>query len=133
MRALASLAFIGFLIAVLILHIMLSRKSNKWLGLIIPLLNFICSIFLLLGIPSYMIITKQEVKTATEQGIFVNEYINTTTNTHSMDLKTAIFVSVVVFVIYNISTIILLLIYAACRPKHGKIKELEKMNIQDLE
>jgi hypothetical protein len=41
--------------------------------------------------------------------------------------------SVMVFLVSNIPTIILIAIYLACREKFKKKKEIERMNIHDLE
>lgn len=38
-----------------------------------------------------------------------------------------------IFVLYNIPTVLLLGIYSACRGKRKKNREIEKMNIQDLQ
>lgn len=43
-----------------------------------------------------------------------------------------IFQNIIVFLLCNISTIILIAIYLACREKFKKNKEIDKMNIQDL-
>ena len=38
-----------------------------------------------------------------------------------------------VFLLYNIPTLVLLVIYFACRGKYRRRREIDKMNAQDLE
>lgn len=99
------LFFMGIIIlGIIILQMFLSRKENKWLGLILPTINTICSIMAVLGLALY------EKETITQ-----------------IVIKCSI-----VFLMYNIPTMILLLIHFLCREKFKKNKEIEKMNIQDL-
>jgi predicted RND superfamily exporter protein len=99
-----SLTGIIFLIGIVILQIFLSKRENKWFGLILPIINIIYSIMAVLGLAAFM-------------GQAIGEII--------MAL-------IMVFLVTNISTVILLAIYFACREKFKKKKELDKMNIQDL-
>lgn len=39
----------------------------------------------------------------------------------------------IVFIAYNVPTIILMAIYYACRSKYNKKHDINKMNIQDLD
>lgn len=125
--------FLLFVVGVILLQIYLSKKQNKWLGLIFPGICLIISIFAVLGIATYTSYTTQTVQTIGENGKVVNEIINSAPNKNNVDLASAIFRSIVVFLTYNIPTAILLAIYAGCRDKKRKNLELEKMNIQDLE
>ncbi|MGK0465873.1 hypothetical protein [Clostridium sp.] len=93
-----------FLVGTVILQIFLSKKENKWLGLILPIISFLFSIVILLITPVM-------------GDLSVVERI--------VQFLVLLFVS-------NISTIILLVIYFACREKFKKKKEIDKMNIQDL-
>ncbi|AFS77504.1 hypothetical protein Curi_c04290 [Gottschalkia acidurici 9a] len=92
------------LAGVVILQIFLSQKENKWLGLILPIINVILSIMVLLGIVSY---------SNEAFGIIVIQ-------------------NVMLFLMCNIPTMILLAIYFGCRKKFKKNREIDKMNIQDL-
>lgn len=91
-------------IAILMLHIFLSKKENKYLGLIIP------SIYVLLSI-----------LTCVGAAMFIGV----------IDADTIV-QSVIIFITYNIPTLIFMAIYFSCRKKVNKISELDKMNIQDL-
>ena len=100
-------------IGLLILHIILSKKENKFLGLILPAINIVCSIFAVIG--------------ATTFSTMLDGQFNT--GQFNLDV---IIQGIAIFVSYNISTIILLGIYFVCRKKINKNKEIDKMNIKDL-
>lgn len=86
-----------------ILQLFLSKKSNKWLGLILPIITFVFSLLYVLNIM----------------------------DTGSLWQNMILIVSTLL--LSNIPTIILLAIYFACREKLKRKAQLEKMNIQDLE
>lgn len=98
------LASLIFLAGIIILQIFLSKRKNKWLGLVLPAINIILSIIAVLG-----------------RAFYGNESISQ-----------VIIQAVAVFLLWNIPTFILIAIYFACREKLKKNKEIEKMNIQDL-
>ncbi|MFA9380181.1 MAG: hypothetical protein ACERKO_03875 [Acetanaerobacterium sp.] len=91
------------LAGVIVLQVFLSKKENRWLGLILPIITFAFSLIVALG------------NTA---------YVN--------DIGQTLMVVLVAFLLFNIPTAILVVIYLACRPKPQKNKELDRMNIQDL-
>lgn len=96
---------IAFIVGIIMLQIFLSKQENKLLGLILPIINIIFSIIAALG-----------------SAFYENTLITGIIITHN----------IIVFLTYNISTIILIVIYFVCRKKLKKNKELDKMNIQDL-
>ena len=85
------------IICVILLQIFLSRTENKWPGLVLPVLSFVCSLI----IPLNMIVANGVVLLA--------------------------------WIIVNIPTVLLLLVYFVCREKYRKKNQMEKMKIQDLE
>lgn len=87
---------------IILLQIFLSKKQNKWVGIILPCGSFAFSMLFLLNM---------EGKANLAQTII--SIISTT-------------------IISNIPTIILLIIYFACRENVKRKSQLEKMNIQDL-
>jgi predicted RND superfamily exporter protein len=99
------LLLIIFLGGIIILQVFLSKRENKWLGLILPIISIMFSILTVLGLAFYG-------------------------NQSTVEI---IFQLIMVFLLSNIPTIILLAIYFACREKFKKNRELDKMNIQDLE
>lgn len=86
----------------IMLQIFLSKKENRWLGLILPALSFLWSLLYLANL-------------RTEDSI----------------LQT-ILVALFTIVLTNIPTIVLLAIYAACRERRRRRDDVDKMNIQDL-
>ena len=98
----------GFSIAVFgILQAKLSKKENETFGLILPTISFVSAILILLY-----------------SGI-----LNDTTKSF------AVYICQVAFCLLglNVPTIVFLAIFFACRKNSKAIKELNKMNIMDLE
>ncbi|MFZ7103000.1 MAG: hypothetical protein ACOWWO_10155 [Peptococcaceae bacterium] len=86
------------------LQIFLSKKDSKWFGLVLPLIGFFYSLLVVFGLMAYNGMTGGEVLWLIVSTLFMS----------------------------NIPTLILLIIYFACREKIKLRKELEKMNVQDL-
>lgn len=87
------------------LQIYLSKRENRFLGLILPLLSLLYSVI--------MVCNLMVTESMSGWDIF------------SMVAST--------FLLANIPTVILIVIYFACREKIRRRKQLEKMNIQDLD
>jgi len=99
-----TLIALAFLAGIVFLQIFLSKRESKWPGLILPIISFIVALLF----PLNMAMPSEGVT-----GSFIWEMI-------------------VVFLLGNIPTVILLGIYFGCRGKRRHKKQLEKMNIQDL-
>jgi hypothetical protein len=97
--------FVLLLAGIVMLQIFLSKKDNKWLGLLLPAIFLI---FALLGAA------------------------NAAADPAGTPFQNALSVFSV-FLLYSIPSLILLAIYAACREKIKKKRDIERMNIQDLE
>lgn len=91
-------------ICVLLLQIYLSKRESKYAGLILPAISLLYSIILILGMVFGADISPWQI---------------------AVSILSA-------FCIYNISTLILLAIYFFFQAKRRKKKEMNKMNIQDL-
>lgn len=98
------IVFIGGLVGGILLQIFLSKKSNKFFGLILPLVSFLYSLLVMLN-------------------VIVMD---------SMTVWEVFRVLAATFIMSNIPTIVLLVIYFTCKEKIKKMKQIEKMNIQDL-
>lgn len=99
---------IGFVLicaGVVWLQIFLSKRENRWFGLFLP---FICLALALLTIFSMII-------------------------PDGMSAWEAFAMAASAFLMANIPTAILLIIYFACREKTKHKRELDKMNAQDLD
>ena len=100
-----SIIFVGILVGIFFLQIFLSTKENKKLGLILPGINFVISILISL---IYLL--------------------------NALTLDVSIFIGIsIVFIAYNVPTVILTSIYYTYRNKYKKKHEIDKMNIQDLD
>lgn len=100
-----SIIFVGILIGIAFLQIFLSTKENKRLGLILPGINFVISTLISL---IYLL--------------------------NALTPDVSIFIGIlIVFIAYNVPTVILMAIYYACRNKYKKKHQIDKMNIQDLD
>jgi uncharacterized membrane protein len=123
------IAILLVLAGIVFLQITLSKSSNKWLGLIIPLICFLCSLIII-----FLYITNAAIpstRVVNENGV-VTEYNRGDTGSLSNGMFAAAMIIIFIF-ITNIPTLLFLAIYFYCRNKLKKNKELEKMNIQDLE
>ena len=74
-----------FFVAIILLQIVLSKRENKWTGLIIPIISFGLSILWILNIQYYLALSRLTLKV------------------------------ILVFIITNIPTAIFLAIYFICR------------------
>ena len=107
MRKVTILSFLvlALLVGGIFLQIFLSKKKSKWFGLILPIITFLYSLLMVLGLAAY-------------DGMTGGEIFMLIAST---------------FLISNIPTIVLLGIYFGCREKMKLRSQLDKMNIQDLE
>ena len=93
-----------FFAGIIWLQIFLSKKENKWPGLMLPIISFLFGLIY----PLNMV--------APSDGITAGFIVQ----------------MIMVWLLGNIPTIIFLTIYFGCRGKQHKNKQLDKMNIQDL-
>jgi hypothetical protein len=112
------------------LQIFLSRRESKWLGLILPFISFCFSLTALLGIAVSTTVRTGSFTTS-ETGEVAGRAAESVINAPVADGLPFMILST--FVIYNIPTAVLLLIYLACREKRKARRALEKMSVQDLE
>ena len=112
-------------VAVIILQIFLSKKENKWAGLILPIISFSISLMALLGV--LLLSVNTGTMTTTVNGEIVEQ-----TTEQIVNMSSIIVSAIYTFLLCNIPTGILLAIYAACRGKHRRQHALNKMSVQDL-
>ncbi len=103
--AISLFVLLALLVGGIFLQIFLSKKNNKWLGLILPTITFLNSVLSVLELTWHDGMSSGEIFT----------HIATT------------------FLVGNIPTIVLLGVYFAYREKMKTRAQLEKMSIQDLE
>ena len=152
--AIIALALIA---GIVILQIYLSKRESKWPGLILPMITFGLTVIrfagiLIFGIIStttnvtyYDILTMERVEIERIEAERAEIYRRITGNEPPVPVVTAnhqvavtvsapasVAVALSVFFINNISTVILLIIYAVCRDKRRNLQALNRMSLQDL-
>lgn len=123
---------IVFIVGGIFLQIRLSKKENKWLGLILPLICLMMSFIPVLGNMAFYSIGEVVVQELASDETMILETIELNNIEDSSDSNSFIAQTIYIFVIYNLPTAILFLVYFACRENMKKRKMLDKMNIQDL-
>ena len=128
---------VNFLITILVLvlllggvvclQIFLSKRKNKWVGLILPIICFLLSLLPVISIPAYHVTSYQVMD---ERGNVIEEKKSAPVYE---DMQLMVLQIMIIFVLSNIPTGILVGIYISYRENMKKNLELEKMNIQDLE
>lgn len=100
----------------------LCSKKSRWLGLILPLLTFCISLMALLGVAtSYQMGSVHiESQTVTEDGVVTKQISEQLIELDTFEIKQSIFIVVYIFVLYNIPTVTLILIYRGSRKKSKK-------------
>lgn len=120
------------LIGGICLQVYLSKMESKWPGLILPGITLGFSILSVLSMAAFSSMTLQ-TQVIIENGQLIEQVLTNTENSTITSLPPAIFSAFSIFILSNIPTALLLVIYVSCRPKKKRAIELEKMNIQDLE
>ena len=104
-RIIFQLVSVSVLLAgIILLQIFLSKKESRFPGLVLPIIAFLFSLLYPLTM------------TAPSEGANVGFVVQ----------------MIAVWLLGNIPTIILLAVYFGCREKRRRNKQLDKMNIQDL-
>lgn len=133
--AIALLVLLAIGAGLILLQIFLSKKENKWLGLILPIIALCISLLAVFSIAAYTRVPASTggVVVRDENGVIIQEATpEQSTTIQIQDTPSTIFMVVSVFLLYNIPTIVLLAIYFACREHQRRRKALQKMQAQDL-
>lgn len=128
--------FLVICVGGILLQIFLSKQENKWAGLILPLITLIISLLAVFSVAIFSTVgeTQGITQITNENGVMVQEAVTESVPaTQIINTSGAIVMVVMVFLLYNIPTVILLAIYAACRGKGRRQRALDKMSVQDLE
>ena len=92
------------MVGIIVLQVFLSKRESKWPGLVLPVLAFLFGLLY----PLNMVAPAEGVN-----ALFI-------------------FQMIFVWLLGNIPTIVFLAIYFGCRGKQRHNRQLDKMNIQDL-
>jgi len=142
----ARIAFLVFLVAVLagavFLQIYLSKRESKWPGLILPAITFAISLLAIMGMAVYthtgtvtqVRVIDVELESMPQEESINGEFVTTMIQSEGSrePAPGAIGGVIYTFTILNIPTAISLAIYKAARSKRNRLRNLEKMNVQDL-
>jgi NADH:ubiquinone oxidoreductase subunit 5 (subunit L)/multisubunit Na+/H+ antiporter MnhA subunit len=124
-------------VGIILLQIYLSRKENRWSGLVLPIISFCISLIAVFNVAAYTTNTLTGVLQVTdESGVVVQEEVvpaTPSTIQRTQNLPALIFTIGSVLLLYNIPTAVLLAIYFGCREKQRQRTALNKMQAQDLE
>jgi len=147
---------LAILAGLILLQIYLSKNESKWPGLILPIITFGMSMITILGIATFGITNTMtttlyhdsvmhleaisEREAIVEQHITGREPLPGPEITHHLTdygtirtVPVALSASILaIFILFNIPTAILLIIYAICRGNCGKLAALDMMSLQDL-
>ncbi len=116
------------------LQIFLSKKNNKWLGLIIPTAFFLLSISVVFSLTMYTTSAGTVTVTETVNGDVIRVIEEPATiESDKPNLLAMIATALPFFLILNIPTLISLAIYFTYRERRKIKAQLDKMNVQDLE
>jgi len=88
----------------IVLQLFLSKSVDKWPGLVLPIITFVGSLLVTLSIPVDMFEKSSSL----------------------------FFYMLCVVVLFNIPTLIFVAIYRTVRKNKNSMREIQKMNIQDL-
>jgi len=143
---------LGFLTGIVILQVYLSKRESKWPGLILPMISFGMSMIIIIGIGLFSFATLESgvyndavsieaqriYPVAGQEGREIYRELSAPeVRHHLVDYGhiggPGVFpVVIFIFLVFNIPTAILLIIYASCRDKHKRQLALDKMSLQDL-
>lgn len=124
------LTLLLILVGIVWLQVFLSKKKNKWLGLVTPMICIMFSIMFVLSMSMYT--TNKTSRIETVDKVLIKE-AQVEDNIAKPSVGKMVAMATPTLLVTNIPTIILLAIYFACREKINRNNELEKMNVQDLE
>jgi len=116
-------------VGAVILQVFLSKKDSKWPGLILPGVFLLISLAVVLAQLLFMVVPGSGVQTLAVNGEIIYQ---TVLQPGRADVAAVVLTAVYTFLLMNIPTVILIFIYAGCRGKHKRLRDLEKMSAQDL-
>ena len=121
------IAFLILGVGIVSLQLYLSKKENKWLGLILPIISFLLSAIIVVGV-IMITIYSPEVLDAIEAGWITGQA------THpALDNPDVVMTGVMAFVIFNLPTIVLLIIYKVIRNTVKQELELDYLAPSEVE
>ena len=127
-RALFLFFLLAILVGAVVLQVYLSKKESKWPGLVLPTITFALSLLVVIGMAAFV-----GESSFTQSEYIDGEWVVVFEETHREVAPGAAAGVIYTFLLMNIPTAILLVIYASFRGKRNRQRDMEKMSIQDLE
>jgi len=131
---LIAVLFLVIPIGTILLQIYLSKREELWLGLILPTIPFVLSLIVVFSMAAYVGSGTMVVQTDVTDAVS-GEVVTTTIVTEQGGIRAmpgAVAGVIYTFVLINIPTAILLIIYKVVRGKNKQRREVEKMSVHDL-
>ena len=119
------IVFLIVIVGILVLQVLLSKRQNKWFGLIIPIISL--GLATINGLIIFMNKMGKTISETVVNGEVVERVVE-----QSPDVASRIGSVCLGLLLLNIPTAILLVIYFACREGIKKKSQIDKMKIQDL-
>ena len=107
-----TLLFLLIIVGIILLQVFLSKRESKWPGLVLPILAFLFGLLYPLNMAA--------------------PFTGVNASLVYVDIG-FVLQMIFVWILGNIPTIVFLAIYFVCRGKQRRNKQLDKMNIQDLD
>ncbi|MFC6464189.1 hypothetical protein ACFP65_04105 [Marinilactibacillus sp. GCM10026970] len=149
---LPSIIMLAIVSGTVFLQVYLSKMDSKFPGLILPFLSFLFALMTTIGIASYYSFTTSHEETTSIEVIEVNEYDDSEETYELSEDETGvisfeeedgemesggttisiILTTLTIFLLSNIPTLILIVIYILTRKRMNKEKYVNRTRIQDL-
>ena len=132
------LFLVGIIAVVIFIQIKLSQSKNKYFGLILPIISFLYSVLVVLGIAAFSVTTitttdSVMVSEIDEQSGEIIEEPEEIVEVREVDSNISGFLNLsFIFLVTNIPTVVLSGVYVSERNKITMRKQIEKMKIDDL-
>lgn len=112
-----------------ILQIFLSRRESRWPGLILPGLNLLLTLLMVFSLVLFSYhSTTTEFTDENGTAVLVSDQQEEAANSNAVAAG-----AVTILLLYNIPTVLLLVIYFICRGKPNRTRSLTRMQVQDLD
>lgn len=129
----ALLVYLLIVAGLTVLQIYLSRMESPWPGRILPILSFVLTLAMIVGIFTYALSTRDSTEDPGTEETGTEIPDESAVEGHQTVVVASIPMTLMVFVWGDIPTALFTIIYFGERQKFRKKKQMEKMNIQDLE
>ena len=129
-RIIAIVFMLAIPVGMIFLQIYLSKREERWLGLILPIITVALSLIVVFGMAVFVNMSGTITLIEMIDGELVTTIIDEGGSREAM--PGAVAGVIFTFVLMNIPTAVLLIIYKVVRGKQNRHREVEKMSVHDL-